>query len=150
MRSIIYAVALALALVSQAHARMYMIECDDLYPEAGSPDHTTAIAEVQRDLDGTPIGLKCYLVEGDPNDVCTIGDGACCPCSVARGFTPECTVLVAYTDSATSGACLNKFPACYYGNGCGDPALGIPPATATVTESPDAVTRHSKRRHRRR
>lgn len=136
--------AIAAFAVNLAHAApLFTVACEGYYPEPESPMATTIIASVQRNHDGTFAGLHCFAAEGDPNAVCNIADGGCCACNVARGFTPECSVTVEYSESATAAHCLNMFPPCYYGINCEMPAL-----SALLAEQAPAVTRRKHRRIR--
>lgn len=137
-------IASLILFIASAASAQTILTCDDFYPEAESPENTTAIASLVFRSDGSLAGLHCFLAEGSPSETCKIADGACCTCNVARGFTPECTVIVEHTPEQTKGRCIQTYPACYYGNTC-DSTTG-----AFLSEETAAVTRHSKvKRHRR-
>jgi hypothetical protein len=138
MRSFTIAALLALASVASAGTT---ISCDGYYPEPNSPEHSTIIASVVQNPDGSIASMSCDERVGDVNDptVCDIGTGTCCPCNVSRGFTPECLATIITSDFSTRGFCLETYPGPYYG----DSTSG-----AFVDVMPEAVVRHSKhRRH---
>lgn len=128
MRSILL---LVLALAAPAFA--FRVNCDGYYPDAEAPQNTTILAEVLRDASGKVVGLRCSAI---PRDACPIADGACCPCKTHdNGCVPECSASADVTDAETTASCLQEFPPDYCESASG----------AFVTESPRAVTKHSKK-----
>ena len=138
-----YALLIALLLAPQLASaqNLFVVACEDYYPEHESPESTTIIAEVSRDSSGNFSGLSCRAAAGAPSETCNIFDGGCCTCNVTRGFTPECNVTVEYGESTTIARCLNAFPPCYYGDGCEMPEM----STLAAMQAPAVVKRHGKR-----
>jgi hypothetical protein len=135
-------------LASSASASTFNVSCGSYYPEPEDPWNSSIVAEAKRDpMTGEFIGLVCREVEGDPVTACaTVFDGACCPCNMARGFTPECEVVLEYTDASTVGRCNIVYPLCYYGNQCDSTSGSFIDPTSPRIEA-RAIVKRSKTKH---